>query len=507
MDVMLRCMKMKKRYITLVKRCRYSLEASSAASSSGMGASSSVVPFTAQDESELRRIEESIPIQALLMFRQFAAHEMITEAKREERELLKEGRGKNIMASLGWTSNAHSSSSSSNSGDSNSGSNISGSSSSGLVAGREKGFGKSSLSSSSVSSWFKFNLKKSMKNGKKESDVTSGAQIENQKYTKKKEKVIEVDEEDRDEDDDDDEKIIAIIQSQLELEPIGTDHFIFRLVLNSSAALRLTTEGNPVALLEVALSSTTEMKTDGILIQFALDDFQLIDECSVNPLSKYLIVSAECIPQPASSHLRHPPAESPAPVPAPKGPVNPFSQSLTSPPKSPPRQSRRKKQVTSDSTAPKLLLAIDSRHGKTVVKLTARPMEATWNELCVGRLLGIFMAPDITHSPVAGSLTVPSSSFSSSPSSSSFSPMLTASMNKFAMDASLPIAGEMELIVEIDAPKIIIPDDCCRDRGCLLADMGYLVIRGTSTYVKCFFCLHLYLYSYLRHFPVDSSFP
>jgi hypothetical protein len=51
-------------------------------------------------------------------------------------------------------------------------------------------------------------------------------------------------------------------------------------------------------------------------------------------------------------------------------------------------------------------------------------------------------------------------------------------MNKFSLDSALPIAGEMELIVEIDAPKIIIPDDCCTDKGCLLFDQGFLVIKG-----------------------------
>jgi hypothetical protein len=64
-------------------------------------------------------------------------------------------------------------------------------------------------------------------------------------------------------------------------------------------------------------------------------------------------------------------------------------------------------------------------------------------------------------------------------------------MNKFAMDAALPIAGEMELIIEIDAPKIVIPDDCFRDSGCLLADTGYLVIKGKGFPVTIMTIYHM----------------
>ena len=433
MDVMIRCMKVKRRYITLVKRSRYHREASTAASTS------STPPFTALDESELRRIEESIPVQALLVFRQFAAYEMVSEAKREEKELQRETKGKNIMASFGWTSNSSAAPS-------------------GVTVGKEKAPGKPS-SSSSISSWFK-NLKKSKKSAKREVYL-SDTQDDGQKNWKKGEKERVVEDDERDEEEDDDERLIEIIQSQLDLDPLAADHtdqFIFRLVLTSSASLRLTTEAQPVAVLEVALSSTTEMKADGIVIKFALDDFQLIDECTVNPLSKYLIVSVSPIVSPPVSVSRVP-----VPVAA-KGPVNPFEVVLHP---TPVRQTPRKAALDS---APKLLLVIDITGTKTVVRLTARPMEATWNELCVGRLLGIFIAPDVTYTPtVVGA---------PAPTSSTFSPLLTASLNKFKMDAALPIAGEMELIVEIDAPKIIIPDDCYRDSGCLLADMGYLVVRG-----------------------------
>ena len=467
MDMMMRCMKIKKRYITLVKRCRYFREAHNTATNA-MGPSSSALPFTALDESELRRIEESIPIQALLVFRQFAAYEMITEMKRDEREMQKEGKGKNLlMASFGWTSNP--------SGQLNS-----------VIPVKEKGFTKSSLSSSSVASWFKSNMNKSVRNTDRNNSHNMPSQIENQKYSKRVERAVEIDDEDREEEEED-EKIIAIIQSRLNMDPITADQFSLRLVMNSGGALRLTSETRPVALLEVAMSCTTEMKADGLVVRFALDDFQLIDECTLNPLNRFLIVSASApatsIPETSRQHLKPVIVSTAAKV-----PLNPFSLPLQDPSSPPPSKSRRASATASAAahittstspvnSAPKFLVVMDSRHGKSVLRLTARPMEATWNEACVGRLLGIFMSPDVTHNTPTINASI-SSSTSSSSSSSSFSPMLAASMNKFAIDAALPIAGEMEVIIEFAAPKIIIPDDCFKDTGCLLLDAGYLVIKG-----------------------------
>lgn len=460
-------MKVRRRYITLVKKARHALDAATAA---GSGGASVAATLSATEEVELRRIEESVPIQALLVFRQFAAYEMVSDGKREDREMQK---GKKLMASFGWTSNSLG--------------NTERNTSSTASTVRERGAGKALNASSSVSSWFKFNLKKSKKL-KVSENTTSSSGLQNQKYSKALEKPVEIEEYENG--DDEDDRLIALIQSRLDLDPTASDQFIFRLVLNGSAALRLASECRPVALLELSMSSTTEMKADGIGVTFALEDFYLIDECTVGPLIKYLITAATDPPSPPVRHGdphthshphpypdAHPDPPSAIPRrPKAKGPVNPF---LLLPPECDPHpvptplptavpQKKQRKAVPAN--APKLLFALDSRHGKTLLRLTMRPMEVTWNELCVGRLLGIFMSPDVTHKVAEMSI--------STPSSSSLSPLLAASMNKFALDAALPIAGEMELIIEIDAPKIIIPDDCFKDSGCLLADTGYLVIRG-----------------------------
>ena len=501
MDVMLRCIKVRKRYITLVKRCKYSADASAAAGGAGSTGSTGTA-FSIQDEAELRKIEDLIPIQALLVFRQFAAYEMINEMKKEERDSHKD---KHKLPSFGWSSNSNSNNEKNSIGAHTNSNSIN----NGYGGRRGQGSGKggtNTTSASSVSSWFK-NLKKSKKS--KDSTSTSswsssGGQ-QNQKYSKSLDRPVDINEYEANEEDDD--RLIDLIQSRLDLDPAVVDQFIFRLIINASTALRLTSEGRPVALLELSMSGLTEMKADGIVITFAVEDFHLIDECTVDPLVRYLIICPDYVPSrhqsPRAQALSgHAPVQQKIEMrtTAKTGPVNPF---LPVPVPAPSSSSSSSSSFSSSSSAfpsydtasvyqkerslngkalPKLLISIDSRNGKSTLRLNIRPMEATWNELCVGRLLGIFMAPDVTHSiPGVASNTANSSSASSS----TFSPIIAASMNKFALEAALPIAGEMELIIEIDAPKIIIPDNCFRDAGCLLADAGYLEIRGTysCTYI------------------------
>jgi hypothetical protein len=115
---------------------------------------------------------------------------------------------------------------------------------------------------------------------------------------------------------------------------------------------------------------------------------------------------------------------------APKKLVNPFAHIEE-------KEIIQKPKIKQSKREPNLSIVIDSRHGKSVLHVTVRPLEATWNELCVGRLLGIFLSPDITHSHLkdtpGGSVPVAASPL--------FNPLLVASLNKFSLDAALPIAG------------------------------------------------------------------
>jgi hypothetical protein len=129
---------------------------------------------------------------------------MVAEAKKEEKERL-ENKGKNIMSSFGWSSNnAHGNHTSSSS----------------------PRHSKDQTPSSSISTWFRSSVNKSKG-------------------------IIDY------EDDEDDEHLIAIIQSRLELDPSqvsgGADQFVLRLILTSSATLRLTSDSRPVAILQVNL--------------------------------------------------------------------------------------------------------------------------------------------------------------------------------------------------------------------------------------------------------------
>jgi hypothetical protein len=54
---------------------------------------------------------------------------------------------------------------------------------------------------------------------------------------------------------------------------------------------------------QVALKINTEMTAEGLVLTFALDDLSLIDECSENPLTRFLVVSL---------HDREPPSSLPS---------------------------------------------------------------------------------------------------------------------------------------------------------------------------------------------------
>jgi hypothetical protein len=54
---------------------------------------------------------------------------------------------------------------------------------------------------------------------------------------------------------------------------------------------------------KVALKINTEMTAEGLVLTFALDDLSLIDECSENPLTRFLLLSLHDreSPSPSSS--------------------------------------------------------------------------------------------------------------------------------------------------------------------------------------------------------------
>ena len=420
---MIHCMKIRKRYVALVKRSRHAQELATAAAAGGP-AVPAASQFTPSDENELRKIEEAAPIQALLVYRQLAAKEVIAETKRAAQDRQKhhsdkDGKGKSRWMD-GWLGGGASTAEASGGGSSGGGG------------------GASAGATGTISSWFRSTVHKSKGRGKvgweeKESKEDKDGRKTASKYA--------------DEEDEEDERLIKIIQSKIEVDSssvggVGTaDLFIFRLYISSSATLRLTAFTQPVAVADLALTCTTEMHSSGLVLTFALDDFHVIDECTVNPLTKYLIASRGG-----------------------GGGTSGLQQKSSSSSSSSSNSSGGTAKSTRLKPDPKMLLTFEAKGANSLLRLTAKPIELTWNKLCVERTLGIFILP----------------AASADSSSGSSGTQLMANMyHNFAAEAALPIAGDLEIVIEIDAPKIIIPDDCCVDKGCILFDSGTLKFHGT----------------------------
>jgi hypothetical protein len=149
--------------------------------------------------------------------------------------------------------------------------------------------------------------------------------------------------------------------------------------------------------------------------------------------------------------------------------------------------------------------------GKSLLRFTALPLQLVMNELCIQQLLGFFVVPrgekmlaqsnlrHQRHNHVATSLkhtfmkpnelinlmvsnsssdttndTSPAAAFSSTEGAAERVnhridiPLLSSSVNK-----------GIDIIFELDTPKIIIPEASTRrNTGFLLLDAGHLVVRG-----------------------------
>ena len=90
--------------------------------------------------------------------------------------------------------------------------------------------------------------------------------------------------------------------------------------------------------------------------------------------------------------------------------------------------------------------------------MQARSLEMFWNSVCIKEALTIITTVD---------------------SSSLFqNPMVKKSMRAFASEASIYITQNIRVSMEMDAPKIIIPESHNSDKGCLVLDMGHFSLSG-----------------------------
>ena len=90
--------------------------------------------------------------------------------------------------------------------------------------------------------------------------------------------------------------------------------------------------------------------------------------------------------------------------------------------------------------------------------MRANSLEIFWNSKCIKEALTIVT-------------TVDSSTLLQNP-------MVKKSMRAFASEASIYITQNINVSMEMDAPKIIIPESYGDDKGCLVLDMGHFSLSG-----------------------------
>jgi anti-sigma28 factor (negative regulator of flagellin synthesis) len=315
---------------------------------------------------------------------------------------------------------------------------------------------------------------------------------------------------------------IASIMSSLEREGHEnssslTSAALFQLSLTTSASLDIFVGGVPVISSSMALTIFAKVTTWGVSATVHMRDLLVVDMCTVTPAIKNIIAVKQI-----------------------QNVLNNSNENidLNNDYKSDEYSPRPK-----HDSSPSFSVIYENLNGRTVIKISALPVEIAVNKLCIQQLIGLFFAP-VTPS------SSPSKAKSSiSPRGHKKKKKKVSSSTKSAggtcypkrdKDASAAVAGrkqskfyidnmqssnnidfnfrveksddytddkveameaepddcdedeieevkrniregELEITFEAHAPKIIIPQDSSHDKGYLLLDTGYLKVGDLCT--------------------------
>ncbi len=365
-ETMLKCMRQRSKYMTLVKTRRLNIDAGKQ------------VPLSASQAEELQKIEEELPLTALLEFHQLA----IRDAKCESIASPQKSTGRlSVKLTKGNSSStAHSPATKS---------------SSSTAASKQ--------ASKSIFSYFSF--------GKSDSK-----DVEDEELLRKLEEKFSLN---------------KSIDDEMQL-------FSFRINIITSLALNLQYDYLPVVSLEMSLRSRLEMKVNNFSMSFELNNFSVKDTCTPQPFNEYIISMWDHSTIPRRRSV-----------------------------------GRLKHVATSyDSNAiPQLIISFESKPGKEVLMISALPLQISWNEKCLVKLIGLWI--DRSDIIPEKSITADVVSLSNMDRR-----MIASIKDKFASEAAVSYEGMLELFVEVEAPIIIIPENSQIDSGYLLLDSGYLTIQA-----------------------------
>jgi hypothetical protein len=163
---------------------------------------------------------------------------------------------------------------------------------------------------------------------------------------------------------------IASIISSLEKEgetavDVSSKAVLFRLTLTTSATLDMAVAGMPIASATMALTTLAEITTWGVTATVNMRDVQVLDMCTDTPAMKNIIAVRQQCTEPCSAET----AEDPD-----------------------------LQDTVKDSSDQIFSVIYENLNNRTVVRISALPLEISLNKLCVQRLIGIFLAPSLVNS-------------------------------------------------------------------------------------------------------------
>jgi anti-sigma28 factor (negative regulator of flagellin synthesis) len=441
-----------------------------------------------EDKKEAQELEERMPLRSLVIFRHAAAREMQSEAQRAfqqlERDAIQKGLAKPMRREDGgqrtWM---------------------------GWVAGLEGGDAKDK----NVLTTLEDNALKADKQSDNLDDNATKLQVDSSEDT-----------ENRYSEDAEDLSIASIMSSleregQHENSSSPTSVALFQLSLTTSASLDIAVGGVPVISSSMALTVLAKVTTWGVTATVHMRDLLVVDMCTVTPAIKNIIAVKQI--------------------------QNILNNSNTNMDLNYDYVSDESSLRPKHDSSPSFSVIYENINARTVIKISALPVEIAVNKLCIQQLIGLFLAPVTPSSSASkGKSSIspkghkkrkkkvststksvggtchpqkgkdPSAAAAGRKQSKFYIDNMQASNNvdfNFRVEKSDDFTddkekemeaepddcdeeeieevkshireGELEIIFEAHAPKIIIPQDSSHDEGYLLLDTGYLKVGDLRT--------------------------
>ena len=201
---------------------------------------------------------------------------------------------------------------------------------------------------------------------------------------------------------------------------VANQVFPLRIAVRTSSTLSLTYNRIPFAKLQMALSFGMEMRYGNMSMKLGMDNFSIEDICSAKPYNKYLVCMAAMEDISSTRSGSH---------------------------------ELGKKDSPSRS---QFELFFDIEPTKSVMLIRALPLIITWNKHCLQHLLGFVILGTADDSYVSNN------------------PVLKET---YSAESAMP-ETDLLIKIDIDAPKIILPEDMGNSERCTILDTGTLTLDG-----------------------------